>query len=247
MKNRVWIVVLAVAVFVAAFLAWLNQRKQFVLPDISAVLQNKSDIFLVKTNEIGKSVIGVTPMPGSKSGCYHGGGHVEFNETTELQAINVYAPLDGIVSHVDKCFAHLGYNDNPQEHYKIHIQYAQRNNKMFELQLAFEPMAKIICSSGDNPDYFSPYIKVQKGQKVSKGQIIGQMVLIPGSRSHIHFNSLYSAYLNTFMCPDIFAPIVVNELDDTFVGDCQNQPFTTISKGSLCYNPGPLESHSEYQ
>ena len=212
------------------------------LPDISQINQTPSDIFVVPLSELGNLVDGVAPMPGANSGCYHNGAHVVFSQTSQLETVDIIAPVDGIVSLIDKCFTYAG---GLRDQYKIHMAYAQKDGAMFELELALEPMAGLLCSQGD-PDYFTPYIDVALGELVSKGQKIGEMVLVPGHQAHIHMNSRYQG---NFMCPDIFNNTVIDTIDDYYNGipdTCNGTPYGSIASGTICYAPGPGDSHSDY-
>jgi hypothetical protein len=212
------------------------------LPDISAIMLSPSDTFISPLDQFSPAglVEGIIPMPGTDSGsCYHPGAHVEYVATSTQEVVDIYAPLDGVITHVDKCFPTEGtYYD---QQYKIHMAYAQRDGDLFELELGMEPMAGKPCD-GD-PDYFSPYILVSEGEEVSKGQLIGRMVLLPGYKSHIHFNSKFRGI---FMCPDIFNTAVIDVLDDHYVASCEGNPFSSISVGTICYLPSLGESHAHY-
>ena len=212
------------------------------LPDISQANQLPTDTFVVALSELGNLVDGVAPMPGANSGCYHNGAHVVFAQTSQLETVDIIAPIDGIVSLIDKCFT---YAEGLRDQYKIHLAYAQKDGALFGLELALEPMAGLLCSQG-NPDYFSPYIQVTLGEQVSKGQKIGEMALVPGHQAHIHMNSRYQG---SFLCPDIFNNTVVDTIDNYYndIPDtCNGTPYGNISSGTICYEPGPGESHSDY-
>ena len=212
------------------------------LPDVSQINQTPTDIFVVPLSELGNLVYGVAPMPGANSGCYHNGAHVVFTQTSQLETVDIIAPVDGIVSLVDKCFTYAG---GLRDQYKIHMAYAQTDGAIFELEMGLEPMAGLLCSNG-NPDYFSPYILVEPGDQVTKGQKIGEMVLIAGHQAHIHMNSKHQ---NNFMCPDIFNNTVIDTIDDYYNGipdTCNGTPYGSIATGTICYAPGPGESHSDY-
>lgn len=213
------------------------------LPDITAINTSPSDTFLTSLAEFVPSglVEGVEPMPGSNSppSCYHPGAHVVFTSSSTRQTVNIYAPLDGVITNVDKCFPTDGIYSDQQ--YKIHMAYAQRDGDVFELELGMEPMAGKLCD-GD-ADYFSPYIFVIYGEEVHKGQLIGSMVLEPGHQAHIHFNSKYRG---VFMCPDIFNSSVINQIDDHYLGSCEGNDYSSVSVGTICYLPGSGESNGDF-
>jgi hypothetical protein len=212
------------------------------LPDISEINAAKSDTFIVPLAELGVKVQGVAPMPGLNSGCYHNGAHVVFTKTASRQTVEIIAPLDGVITLVDKCFT---YADGARDQYKIHMAYAQKGGSIFELELAIEPMAGLLCRSGD-PDYFSSYIFVEEGDRVVKGQTIGEMVLEPGFQAHIHCNSRYQG---EFLCPDIFNADVIDYIDDYYDGipdTCNGTPYSDIAVGTICYKPKLGESHDDY-
>lgn len=212
------------------------------LPDISQINTSPTDTFVVALSELGNLVAGVAPMPGSVSTCYHNGAHVVFSQTSTLETVDIIAPVDGIISLVNKCFVYAG---GVRDQYKIHMAYAQKEGALFELELALEPMAGLLCSEG-NPDYYAPYIQVAPGEHVTKGQKIGEMVLVPGYQAHIHMNSRHQG---NFLCPDIFNSTVIDTIDNYYnsVPDtCNGTPYGSIATGTICYAPGPGESHADY-
>lgn len=212
------------------------------LPDISEINASPTDTFIVSLSELGNLVDGVAPMPGSNSTCYHNGAHVVFAQTSTPETVDIIAPVDGIISLVDKCFV---YADGLRDQYKIHMAYAQKNGDLFELELAIEPMAGRLCSNGSS-DYYAPHIQVSPNEHVTRGQKIGEMLLVPGFQGHIHMNS---RHLGTFLCPDIFNSSVIDTIDNYYnsVPDtCNGAPYGSIAAGTICYAPGPGESHSDY-
>ena len=212
------------------------------LPDISQINASPTNTFIVALSELGNLVDGVAPMPGANSTCYHNGAHVVFAQTSTPETVDIIAPVDGIISLVDKCFV---YADGLRDQYKIHMAYAQKEGALFELELAIEPMAGLLCSSG-NPDYYAPYIQVAVGEHVTKGQKIGEMLLMPGFQAHIHMNSRHQG---NFLCPDIFNSSIIDTIDnyyDSVPDTCNGTPYGSIATGTICYAPGPGESHSNF-
>lgn len=211
------------------------------LPNISDFLLAKSDTFIVDTSLLGSEVEGVMPMPGSNSGCYHPGAHVDFTiPESGTSTVDVYSPVDGIVTSVQDCYE--GVNDQ----YKIFIAYAKNGEQLFEFLYGFEPMAGTKCQ--DNPSEFSQYIFVEEGETVTKGQKIAEMVSYSSDTagSHIHFNVGYDS---DFVCPDIFTQNVVNTLDDYYINSassCSGRNFIDIAQETLCYQPSLNESHQDY-
>jgi hypothetical protein len=210
------------------------------LPDVSSINANPSDTFIVPLTDFGGLVEGVMPMPGTDSGaCYHPGAHVEFPSTGTREVVDIIAPFDGVITMVVKCFPTEGVYGNQQ--YKIHMAYALRNGDAFLLEIGLEPMAGNLCD-GD-PDYFSPYILVAEGEEVTKGQKLGEMVLEPGFKSHIHFNSKFQ---DTFMCPDFFTADVIDQIDDYYTGSCNGNALSVVAAGTMCYLPAFGESNTHY-
>jgi hypothetical protein len=206
------------------------------LPDISHINANPSDTFIVPLTDFGGLVEGVMPMPGTDSGaCYHPGAHVEFPSTSTREVVDIIAPFDGVITGVHKCYPTEGVYDNQQ--YKIHMAYALRNGDVFELEIGLEPMAGNLCDS--NQDYFMPYILVAEGDEVTKGDKLGEMVLEPGFKSHIHFNSKFQGI---FMCPDFFTTDVIDQIDGYYMGSCNGNALT----GTMCYLPASGESNTHY-
>jgi hypothetical protein len=208
------------------------------LPDVSNINANPSDTFIVPLTDFGGLVEGVVPMPGNDSSCYHPGAHVEFPSTGTREVVDIIAPFNGVITMVVKCFPE-GVSTNQQ--YKIHMAYALHNGDVFELEIGLEPMAGNLCDS--NPDYFAPYILVAEGDEVTKGDKLGEMVLEPGFKSHIHFNSKFRG---TFMCPDFFTLGVIDQIDDYYVGNCGGDAFNAVATGTMCYLPASGESHAHY-
>lgn len=212
-----------------------------LLPTISDFMLNQSDTFIVDTSLLGTEVEGVMPMPGSNSGCYHPGAHVDFTiPSSGTSTVDVYSPVDGVVTSVQDCYE--GVNDQ----YKIFIAYAKSGDDVFELLFGFEPMAGSKCQ--DNPTEFTQYIFVEEGETVTKGQKIAEMISYSSDTvgSHIHFNTGFN---NNFVCPDIFKQSVVNTLDDHYIdsaSSCRGQSFIDIAQETLCYQPSLNESHSDY-
>jgi hypothetical protein len=209
------------------------------LPDISHINANPSDTFIVPLADFGGLVEGVMPMPGNDSACYHPGAHVEFPSTGTREVVDVIAPFDGVITMVVKCFPTEGTYSNQQ--YKIHMAYALHNGDVFELEIGLEPMAGNLCD-GD-PDYFTPYILVAEGDEVIEGQKLGEMVLEPGFKSHIHFNSKFQG---TFMCPDVFTATVIDQIDDFYMGTCDGNALSVVATGTICYLPATGESNTHY-
>ncbi len=218
-----------------------NQNQTYNLPDVSVINAAPSDTFIVSAASLtGGLVAGITPMPGSNSGCYHPGAHVVFASTGALETVDIISPVDGVVTTVDNCFI---YNNGATDQYKIHISYAQRNGELFTLELGMEPMGALCSGPTGTPGFYDPYIYVAQGDHVTKGQKVGAMVLVPGYLGHIHFNSKYNGI---FMCPDIFTSTLIDAIDDHYVDSCGPVSFGTGTLGTICYQPGPGESHADY-
>jgi hypothetical protein len=221
-----------------------DQQQTYGLPDVSTINAAPSDTFIVSAASLtGGLVTGIIPMPGTESGCYHPGAHVNFASTISLASVDIISPVDGVVTYLSSCYPYLsGMGDADQ--YKIHISYAQRSGELFTLELGMEPMAGTLCSgAAGTPGYYDPYISVAQGERVTKGQKVGAMVLVPGFSGHIHFNSKYKGI---FMCPDIFSSAVINTIDDHYQGSCGTTSFSMGALGTICYQPAPGESHLDY-
>lgn len=88
-------------------------------------------------------------------------------------------------------------------------------------------------------DYYTPYIFVEEGEQVVKGQILGQMYKTaqPADGAHIHFDILNDR-TNSFYCPNIFNTSIETSFASLFGTDvCGGVQFPA----TFCYQPGPGE------
>lgn len=217
------------------------KQETYGLPDVSVINAAPSDTFIVSAASLTNGeVTGIMPMPGTNSGnCYHPGAHVVFASTSVVESVDIISPVDGVVTYLSKCYPYGVALDQ----YKIHISYARRNGELFTLELGMEPMMALCSGPTGVSGYYDQYISVALGERVSKGQKVGAMVLVPGSTGHIHFNSKYKGI---FMCPDMFSSTLINTIDDHYQDSCGPVSFGTGTLGTICYQPSPGESHADY-
>lgn len=169
------------------------------LPEIDSFLTNPTDQFLVDLNVMS----GGHPYKGTSATTPHTGAHVHFdNSTNEWPAGGtgpesypaIYAVADGIVSRVTQSFR-VGSNDR----YGINLAIARSGTSAYEFEYSIEPMVP-----EPSPGFYAGFITVRKGDRVSKGQIIGYMFLPPGpGGAHIHFELINTA-TGAFQAPAIF-------------------------------------------
>ena len=207
-------------------------------PDISTITTSPSSQFIIDTSLISTSAISRTmPFSGSSSSCSHAGAHIHFQQTSSTSLVDVYAPVDGTIGRLDKCFV-VGSNDK----YEIGIDFANNGGNLTSLSLSLEPFGGFLCSGGtsgnDNGAYHG-YILVNEGDTVVTGQVIARMLVPSGSAddTHIHF------HLNTdtvgFSCQNIFSSSVSSIFDDKFSATgCSGGPY---ADGGLCSQPGANE------
>jgi len=177
------------------------------LPDISAFIYQKSDRFIVDMDDI----TGGHPFKGNRSRQPHAGAHINFNnkdnrfpkEGSEPDNYpRIYAPVDGIVTGIDKSF---GQNTG-NKRYGVAIAFAKDSKgSIYLFCYGIEPMIP-----EPSKDFYSKFIKVEQGQRVHKGDIIAYMYTPPGIEGHIHFH-IQKNNQNGFMAPAIFTQEVVDQ------------------------------------
>ncbi len=176
------------------------------LPDISVFQTHPTDTFLVDTAYITDG----HPFKGEGAINPHEGAHLYIDNpsTTWPQGGTdpehypaIYAVADGTISKVDTYFP-VGTNYR----YGVTLAFAKKNGADVLLHYSIEPMT----DPGDDTFYI-PFLQVEKGQAVSKGDVLAYFYLPPGNggNSHIHFHLKMNG-ANEFYAPDIFTTNVVH-------------------------------------
>lgn len=202
------------------------------LADISALQTTPSNTFFLDTDGIAK-VSRTSPFLGSEAACSHNGAHVNFTNEGAPYTVNLYAPAAGVITRVDTCID-IGESDR----YGFDLAIANSGSHTVVFHTSIEPQDGHLCSTGDST-YFAPYILVTKGQTITKGEILGQMLKTNNGddAAHIHYNLAYYDQNNSEMCPNIFDSTIVTQLVGLFTTDTCNGTLTD----SLCFQPADDE------
>lgn len=189
------------------------------LPDISEFKDNPSGRFLVDMEVVREGF----PYKGKRAERPHTGGHVYFHKPEQpLTAKDVssfpaiYAVADGVIDRIDYSFP-LQEMFEPalkkrvaNRRYGIGLLFAKRKDGT---PVSFHYSIEPFIDPGDDR-FYEPFILVEPGQKVRKGEIIARMYLPSNpwlaQKSHIHFN-LTGGRSRPFMAPTIFDAAIVKE------------------------------------
>jgi hypothetical protein len=201
------------------------------LPEIASFASNPSDQFILDSD--GMAMVSRTyPFIGSETTCAHRGAHTHFQGTGSQYTVDLYAPADGIIRLVTTCF-NIGETDR----YGFSLEFARIGNDLLVLNFSIEPEDGTPCAA--DPNVYKPYIFVGEGEKVKKGQVIGQMLktALPSDGAHIHFD-IQNERTGSFHCPNLFTQSIVNSFSSKFGNDvCGGIQFPD----TFCYKPGPDE------
>ena len=156
------------------------------LPELSTFEANKTDQFIVDLED----VIGGHPFKGEGTKDPDDGAHVNWDNSnnkwpygtsvTDFPAI--YAVSDGYVDRIET-YDSVGGNKHK---YGVNIVFAQKDGEPVKFTASIEPS----MSPGDN-SFYEPFIMVEEGQSVYKGQVIAYMYLAPNGNfpgPHVHFS-----------------------------------------------------------
>ena len=181
-----------------------------ILPSIHYFNKNPSDQFLVSMN----TVVDGHMYRGKNATDPHTGGHVYFSNESSTWPLNgvdtpsnyppIFAVADGHVNKVDTYFA---VADNYR--YGINLSIATDEDNTISFFYSIEPFI-----DPEDSSFYEPYILVEVGDTVQKGDIIAYMYLAPnsGPNAHIHFNLLSSNNgPSTFLAPIIFTDSLVSD------------------------------------
>jgi len=156
------------------------------LPELSVFETDKTDQFIVDLEH----VVGGHPFKGLGTKDPDDGAHVNWDNSnnkwpygtsaTDFPAI--YAISDGYISRIET-YEPVG---GDKHKYSIMLTFAQKDGQYVKFHMAIEPS----MSPGDNA-FYEPFIVVEEGQSVYKGQVIAYMYLAPDGNfpgPHIHFS-----------------------------------------------------------
>jgi hypothetical protein len=197
-------------------------RDEFAsLPDIRSFREQPSDQFLIDLKFLRTG----HPYMGTGTLKPHTGAHLNFTlPDRQLDPKQpgsypqIYAVANGVVTRVDEAFRlrpvyfeSLG-TTRANLRYGVDITFARNGEQPVSFHYSIEPMV----DPGDE-NFYRPFLKVQAGQTVRKGDVIATMYLPPDPRdaenSHIHFN------LNcgrNFQSPSIFSQSVERQFAATW-------------------------------
>ena len=118
------------------------------LRDLSEIVSNPSDQFIIDSDGLSK-VSRAHPYMGSNESCAHAGAHLHFQSEDSPYLINVYAPVDGVIGSIDKCYD-LG---NGNDKFTVNLKFASHQGSDLSLSLSLEPFAGYLCQ--EDEDYYS--------------------------------------------------------------------------------------------
>jgi hypothetical protein len=178
-------------------------------PDISSFLTTPSDQFLVDYANISAG----HPFKGTRANTPHTGGHIHFDNSTNAWPSGgtapsnyppIYAVADGQITRVDTYFA-AGSNYR----YGLSLAFASIDNETVTFEYAIEPMI-----DPGNSSFYEPFLLVEEGDYVQKGDVIAYMYLPPSAPgdSHIHFH-INRPSASTFLAPAIFDSTVASNFE----------------------------------
>ncbi len=189
-----------------------SSAKDLEIPDISSFLSTPSDQFLMDFSLL----IDGHCFRGLNSINPHAGGHLYLNNADNAwpkDGINIptnyppiYAVTDGIIDHIDTYFP---VGDNYR--YGVSLTVATKNGQNVNLLYSIEPFI-----NPNDSEFYKPYILVQSGDVVTKGQIIAYFYLPPDTGSnnaHIHFHMNHGS---AFLAPAIFTTQIVEIFHSKF-------------------------------
>ena len=156
------------------------------LPELSSFEINKTDQFVVDLEH----VVGGHPFKGMGTKDPDNGAHVNWdnsnNEWPYGTAVSdfpaFYAVSDGYVDRIET-YETVGGNKHK---YSVNIIFAQKDGVPVKFHISIEPS----MSPGDS-SFYEPFIVVEEGESVYKGQVIAYMYLAPDGNfpgPHIHFS-----------------------------------------------------------
>ena len=202
------------------------------LIELSEIISNPSDQFIIDSDGLEK-VYRAHPYKGAEETCSHTGAHLIFTTEGAPYTVDVYAPVDGVITQIRNCVDLENGNDK----YDILLEFANHQGSTVSLSFSLEPFGGYLCQDDEN--YYNQYIFVEEEQNVKKGDLIAQLYKPGGDTpsTHICF-SLSSALANRMHCPNIFNASVVSDFADVLGGEtCDGDELGE----TLCYKPADGE------
>ena len=193
------------------------------LPDISSFEQNATNRFVVDPDQVRAG----HPYKGTDANQPHTGAHIYFRIPDEpiserdVQSFPaIYAVADGFVSRVDEYFRQRETFSRTLRRpvancrYGVTLAIAVKEAAAVNFHYSIEPMI-----DPENPEFYRPFILVQRGQQVKKGDVIARMYIPPQTEfarnTHIHFN-LMETGRRQFMAPMIFTERINQQFHATW-------------------------------
>ena len=177
-------------------------------PAISTFQDNPSDQFLVDFS----AIVDGHMYKGQNANEPHSGGHVIFDISSVSSFSSpsdypkIYAVASGVVSRIDTYFPVNA--DFTHYRYGIDLTFAIRDGDDIRFHYSIEPFV----DPSDNT-FYAPYILVNEGDSVQKGDVIAYMYLAENENAHIHFN-LYREFSNgssIFQAPVLFTSSIMDQ------------------------------------
>jgi len=184
------------------------------LPDISTFKTQKSDRFIVDTDDIARG----HPYKGRRANTPHTGAHIHFNSADWPKGGSdpdnypaIYACVDGVISKLDYSFRY-----GSLDQYYIDIAFARDSaGSVYYLHHSIEPM---IAEPSEN--FYRQFVLVSLGQEVKKGDVMAYMYTPSGATTacHICFH-IKRMDKEGFMVPALFTFPTVEAYHDKWGGD----------------------------
>jgi hypothetical protein len=204
-----------------------------IYPEISIFETTPSDRFLVDID----TLVDGHMYKGANSDEPHTGAHVIFDVSAYPTASvtgypKIYAIADGQITNVDTYFL-VNNPTTPHYRYGIDLTFASRGSEAVAMHYSIEPFV----DPGDE-DFYKPFILVNVGDSIKKGDVIAHMYLENNANAHIHFNlyRIYSSGSSDFQAPTIFSSAIMtnflnkittgtrnydtNQFSGSWMGDC---------------------------
>ena len=217
----------------------------WVVPNISAFQSSKTDQFLMNLDHItdGHAYRGIR----SETSSPHSGAHLNIiNDQNQWPQGGsspehyppIYAIADAEVTRIDTYFSVVQQPQGIENfRYGITLKIAEREGAPVTFSYSIEPMI-----NPDDDDFYKPFILVEVGDIVEKGDVIAYFYLAPNDDSHnahIHFHMQWN---NQFQGPCIFTEELVSSFNVLF----QERGYEGDSApGTMCYMLGENENPFE--
>ena len=193
------------------------------LPDIKQLEQQPSSRFVIDWQHVRTG----HPYKGRRATKPHTGAHVYFQPPArQLDPAKpssyppIYAVADGYVARIDESFKQREMFNRvlnkrvANYRYGVTLAIGLKDNHPVHFHYSIEPMV-----DPGSPGFYKPFIRVQRGQRVKRGDIIAYMYIPPHpelrTSTHIHFN-LMDTGKREFMAPTIFTPEVNKKFHATW-------------------------------